>query len=72
MSQLRIWRQQQGLSQADLGRAIGVTNNAISQFERGVIKPRIPVCKSLAQALNVPFADLFQALYGVSVSENAL
>ena len=69
MSQLRIWRQHQGLSQADLGRLVGVTDNAISQFERGVIKPRVLVCESLARALNVPFADLFQEFYGVSVAE---
>lgn len=69
MSQLRIWRQHQGLSQADLGRLVGVTDNAISQFERGVIKPRVPVCESLARALNVPFSDLFQEFYGVSVAE---
>lgn len=69
MSQLRVWREQRGLSQADLGRAVGVTNNAISQFERGVIKPRIPVCESLARALNMPLAVLFQEFYGISLPD---
>ena len=71
MSQLRYWREQRGLSQEQLGQAVGVTNNAISQFERGVIKPRVQVCESLARALNVEFGVLFQEFYGVSVAGNA-
>ena len=67
MSQLRKWRQLRGLSQRELGHAVGVTDNAISQFERGVVKPRLQVCQSLAQALNVDVMILFQDFYGFSL-----
>jgi transcriptional regulator with XRE-family HTH domain len=69
MSQLRYWRQERGMSQQELGRAVGVTGMAISQFERGVNKPRIQLCKVLAQALNVEFDVLFQDFYGFSLPE---
>lgn len=69
MTQLRYWRLQRGLSQRELGRAVGVTDNAISQFERGIVKPRIQVCESLARALNVEFTTLFQDFYGVSLPD---
>lgn len=67
MSQLRYWRQYRGLSQNELGKLVKVSGNAISQIERGVVKPRLPLCNSLAQALNVDFDILFQDFYGFSI-----
>jgi transcriptional regulator with XRE-family HTH domain len=69
MSQLRYWREQRGLSQRQLGQTVGVTDNAISQFERGIIKPRVRLCDALAQALGIEFDVLFQDFYGFSIRE---
>lgn len=69
MTQLRYWREQRGLSQRELGLNVGVTGNAISQFERGIVKPRIQVCEALARALNIDFEVLFQEFYGFSLSD---
>ena len=72
MTQLREWRLAQHLSQAELGRMIGVTNNAISQFERGLIKPRLPLCEFLARALHIEVATVLQEFYGISLTDFAL
>lgn len=71
MSQLRYWRQYRGYSQRQLGKFVGVTGNAVSQYERGVAKPRVQICKSLAQVLDVEFDVLFQSFYDFSVTESA-
>ena len=71
MSQLRFWREQRGLSQRQLGDAIGVSDNAISQFERGRIKPRLHHCMALAQALGIDAGILTQEFYGMSLHLDA-
>ena len=43
---LRTWRQKQGLSQAKLGRALGVSNMAVAYWEWG--RRRIPALLPLA------------------------
>lgn len=53
--QLRTERQQRGMTQADLGRLVGVSASAISQFERGVSGISGHVLTRLWQALEVPF-----------------
>lgn len=71
MSQLRTWRQRRGFSQRQLGKYVGVTGNAISQFERGIVKPRVQLCKALAQTLDMEFDLLFTDLYGFTIADDA-
>jgi transcriptional regulator with XRE-family HTH domain len=65
MNQLRYWRLERGLSQDRLAERTGCSKSAISQYENGVNKPRIPVCITLAQALGIDPDILLQDFHGV-------
>lgn len=52
---LRTERRRRGMSQAELGRLVGISASAISQFERGVSGVSGHVLTRLWQALEVPF-----------------
>ncbi len=54
---VRANRERLGLSQEELGKKVGLTNSAVSQWESGRAKPRVGVLKSLSE------------LFGTSVSE---
>ena len=54
---VRANRERLGLSQEELGRKVGLTNSAVSQWESGRAKPRIGVMKDLSE------------IFGMSVSE---
>jgi transcriptional regulator with XRE-family HTH domain len=56
---LRERREQRGLSQAALGAALGVTNKAVSEWERGKNYPQIGIQPRLATALDCSIDDLF-------------
>lgn len=47
-----------GITQAELARRLGVTPQAISQYERGEKKPKIETTKKIADALGVSWFQL--------------
>ncbi len=47
-------RQRKGLSQQQLGRAVGVSNKAVSKWEKGLARPRASLITHLAQILELP------------------
>ena len=47
-----------GITQAELARRLGVTPQAISQYERGEKKPKIETIKKIADALGVSWVQL--------------
>jgi transcriptional regulator with XRE-family HTH domain len=51
-------RKQKGLSQMDLALAIGVDNNSISRYERGIVKPTIEMAQKFAAFFNVSVDEL--------------
>ena len=51
--QLVAAREARGLTQADLAEILGITQSAVSQFERLGGNPRIMTLMAYAQALNV-------------------
>lgn len=55
---LRILREEQGLSQRALADKVGVSNSAISVYERGVNTPRFETLDDLAAVLNVDYSYL--------------
>jgi transcriptional regulator with XRE-family HTH domain len=59
---LRAARARRGLTQEQLAHASGVTSGEISRMERGVREPRITTLVRLADALDVPPADLLAGL----------
>jgi transcriptional regulator with XRE-family HTH domain len=55
---LKVLRQQLGLSQTAAGAAAQLTNGSISQYERGVCDPSLAHALRLARVLDVPLATL--------------
>ena len=43
-----------GITQAELAHRLGVTPQAISQYERGIKKPKIETIEKIADALGAP------------------
>ena len=48
-----------GITQAELARRLGVTPQAISQYERGIKKPKIETIEKIADALEIDTYLLF-------------
>ena len=69
---LKAARRVAGLTQAEVGRRIGVTNVAVSKYERGLVTPDGERLVGLSQALGVPVAHLLrqEADLGLSVASN--
>jgi len=55
---LRLERQRQALTQEELAHRAGITRLAVSQLERGLVQPRIPTLRKLAEALGIKPASL--------------
>lgn len=51
-----------GMTQAELAKRLGVTPQAISQYERGIKKPKIGTLRKIATALNCNVGDLDNSL----------
>lgn len=50
-----------GLSQTELGDAVGVSRKTISSLERGLSVPSLPLALALARRFDVPVDELFPA-----------
>ncbi len=50
-------RQQKGLSQQELGAMVGVSNKAVSKWEKGTARPRAGLIYRVAQALDLTVED---------------
>ena len=57
---VREFRKQRGLTQAQLGRAAGVTVSQISNIETGHTPPSLGTLVRIARTLRVPLRDLFR------------
>ncbi len=55
---LRLERQRQALTQEELAHRAGITRLAVSQLERGLVQPRPPTLRKLAEALGIKPAGL--------------
>lgn len=56
---LKILREEQGLTQEDLAKMIGVSSKTVSRYESGESNPRYPkIYDSLAQALEIDKHEL--------------
>jgi len=56
---IRRRRRERGLSQPQLAEHLGVSVNAVSQYERGVTVPSVHALAKLTQALGVTYGVLF-------------
>ena len=57
---LRLARLAKGYTQQDLGKAIGVTKQTISQYELGKASPREAIWRKLAAILGRPVDHLWR------------
>ena len=58
-ARIRLFREKTGKEQKQLAREIGVTGNAVSNWENGRSRPDISLIPGLCRALGVSFYDLF-------------
>jgi transcriptional regulator with XRE-family HTH domain len=65
---LRAARRAAGLSQAEVGQRIGVTNVAISKYERGLVTPSGERLVRLAEALGVTVSQLLRPQSEITLS----
>src|SRR5919108_1433900 len=61
MDQLREWRRQRLMTQAEVAKAVGVNVQSYSAWERGASTPRLAHLRALAKVLKVPPAALLAA-----------
>lgn len=61
---LKIFRQERGLSQEELAFECGLHRTYISGVERGVRNPTVVVLEAIAAALKVPTSELLVELPG--------
>lgn len=59
-SMLREFRLKANLEQEQVGRACGVSGNAISNWERNVARPDVSLVPTLCRLLNIPLYDFFR------------
>ncbi len=50
---IRKIRNEEGLSQSELGERVGLNSNRVQQYENGARKPKFELCKRFAEALDV-------------------
>jgi putative transcriptional regulator len=58
-NRVREVRMRRGLTQAELGQAVGLTRQSIIAIEKGRFTPSIHSVLMLARALEVPVGELF-------------
>lgn len=58
---IQTLRKEQGMTQAQIGEKLGVTDKAISRWERGIGFPDISLLEPLAEALGVTVVELMRS-----------
>lgn len=56
--QIRSWRVARGYTQAQLESRAGLSHNALSRIENGLVSPRLDTVESIAQALELSVEEL--------------
>src|ERR1700742_720728 len=67
---IRHWRQLRKMSQAELGKALGVTFQQIQKYENGKNRVGASRLHLVATALNVPIGELFDGATATSSSRS--
>jgi transcriptional regulator with XRE-family HTH domain len=55
---IQIKRKERNLTQEDLAKLLGVRPNAVSNYEKGIRKPRGPVAVKLSTILDIPLEKI--------------
>ena len=67
---IRTLRTEKGLTQKELAAAVGVTDKAVSKWERGKSLPDITLLETLAGVFDRPPGELLEAVYGNNLKES--
>lgn len=59
INRLRVLRAERGMSQADLGSALGVSRQAVNAIETGKHDPSLPLAFRIARLFNQPIEAIF-------------
>ncbi|SDB81308.1 helix-turn-helix transcriptional regulator [Shouchella lonarensis] len=59
MNKVKLARLEQGMTQMDLAKAVGVTRQTIGLIEKGQYNPTLQLCTAIARALQKTLNDLF-------------
>ena len=62
---IREERKKAGLSQAELGKRLGVSQSMIAQYECGIRTPKIPTIRRIADALEADLEPFYYAYHNV-------
>lgn len=60
MFDLRITREQEGITQTELANKVGVTRQAISLFELKVNKPSVAIAKKIGEVLHFDWTQFYE------------
>jgi transcriptional regulator with XRE-family HTH domain len=69
-SNIRKWRDLNGLKQADLSKLINVSTTTLSNFENGISKPNTNHLEDIATALEINIFQLISGLDPIFNSDN--
>lgn len=67
---IRSLRAERGMTQKELAAAVGVTDKAVSKWERGKSLPDIMLLEALAGTFERPPGELLEAVYGNDLKES--
>ncbi len=62
MNYIRKARKAQGYTQQRLAELVGITQGAVSQWEKGETRPAVKMLPALSKALGVPIDELVRGL----------
>lgn len=57
--QIRYYRKKKGIEQKQLGAMVGVSGNAVTNWEKGRARPDISLIPDLCDILGIPFSEIF-------------
>lgn len=70
-SQIKVLRQERGISQEKLALIAGVNTSYVGQIERGIRSPTIDMLDKIAHALEVDIVELFRSETGWVLNSNS-
>lgn len=59
LNKIKLKRMEEGLTQMELAKAVGVTRQTIGLIESGKYNPTLSLCINICRALNTSLNDLF-------------
>lgn len=63
---IRTIRKEKGFTIKDVAKIVGVSEQAISQYERGIREPNLATIDKIAEALQVTRLDLLETTYKIN------